>query len=325
MSLRAERVGVLMGGWGGEREVSLGSGRNVLDALRSLGYAVRALELSVPDDLLPAVSGVEVVFNCLHGGVGEDGTLQALLDVLGIPYTGSGMLACALAMDKLRSKLLFAQSGLHVPAYAKGVAPAQTGFERWCDNTLKSIPLPVVVKPVGEGSSLGVHIVRDKGALARACKTVHHGYGPYLVEAFIPGKEVTAGVLCVSGSELALPLLELRSETAFYDYEAKYTPGMTEFVVPADLDEALSDQVRAAALAAHRALGCLGYSRVDFRVDAGGTPYVLEVNTSPGMTHTSDLPQVAAAVGMDFEALVEHMLHSAEKPRFQTDKDTTNP
>lgn len=319
MNAKGKNIGVLMGGWNGEREVSLASGQNVLSALQAKGYRAQALPLGKPDDLLPALERVEVVFNCLHGGVGEDGTLQALLDLIGVPYTGSGMLACALAMDKIQAKRAFQQVGLHTPGYVTGTRWQDPSFDRWLEETLAALELPLVVKPAGEGSSLGVQIVKAAAALAQACRSVSEAFGPYLVEQYIPGKEITAGVLHLDGQATVLPLLELRPQRGFYDYEAKYTQGLTEFIVPATLDAALTQRVQQAALNAHEGLGCAGYSRVDFRVADEGIPYVLEVNTSPGMTNTSDLPQVAAAAGIGFNDLVEQMLLTAltspQKPK----------
>ncbi len=314
MDLKRKRVGVLMGGWSGERAVSLNSGQNVLEALRALGYRAHAVEVTDADALLDAVTGLEVAFNCLHGGVGEDGTLQALLDVLGVPYSGSGMLACALAMDKLRAKAQFQAADLHVAPQAEGIDPDDARFEAWCRETIDEIGLPAVVKPVGEGSSLGVAIARDRAAFRDACREVGRRFAGYFAEAYVPGQEITVGVLRVEGHDRALPPLELRPRNAFYDYEAKYTSGMTEFILPAELDEERTRQVQVAALSAHRALGCFGYSRVDLRVPPEGDPVVLELNTSPGMTGTSDLPQVAGAEGIDFERLCEWMLRSALKP-----------
>ena len=311
MKERGPNIGVLMGGWNSEREVSLASGQNVLAALRAKGHQALGLTLAEPDDLLPALEQVEVVFNCLHGGVGEDGTVQALMDLIGMPYTGSGMLACALAMNKVQAKRAFQQVELHTPKFVLGVRHQDRSFEVWCKEVWATLSVPLVVKPLSEGSSVGVQIAEESDAFVKACRSVSRTYGPYLVEEYIFGKEITAGVLRLDEKNTALPLLELRPKRRFYDYEAKYTQGMTEFIVPATLDRALAKQVRAAAVAAHEALGCAGYSRVDFRVAEEGPPHVLEVNTSPGMTNTSDLPQVAAAAGIGFNDLVEQMLQTA--------------
>lgn len=314
MDLKEKRIGVLMGGWSGEREVSLRSGRNVHKALLARGYHAQALSVGDADELLEGLTQVGAVFNCLHGGMGEDGTLQALLEVLEVPYTGSGMLACALAMDKLRSKQAFGHAGLFVPVFVDGIDPGEPRFDAWVLQAVATLGLPAVVKPVREGSSLGVHIVQRAQELATACAAVAADFGPYFLEQYIAGRELTVGIVDVEGKPQAMPVLELRPRRAFYDYEAKYTPGLTEFLVPAPLDAATTGQAQAAALAAHRSLGCCGYSRVDVRLSASGEPFVLEVNTSPGMTDTSDLPQVAAAAGIPFDALVEYMLRSAIKP-----------
>jgi len=307
MDLKRQRVGVLMGGWSGEREVSLDSGRNVLAALRSLAYRAHPVDATDADALLEAITELDVAFNCLHGGVGEDGTLQALLDVLGVPYSGSGMLACALAMDKLRAKAQFQAAGLRVAPQAEGADPDDARFSDWCEHALAHVGLPTVVKPVGEGSSLGVAIARDEASFVDACRRVGRAFARYFAEAYVPGEEITVGVLRAEGRDRALPPLALRPKNAFYDY-------MTEFILPAALDEEATRRVQDAALAAHGALGCFGYSRVDLRVPAAGEPVVLELNTSPGMTGTSDLPQVAGADGIGFEELCEWMLRSACKP-----------
>lgn len=307
-------IGVLMGGWSAEREVSLNSGQNVFDALISRGYQAVALDVVNPDDLLPALVDVDIVFNCLHGGMGEDGTLHALFDVIGIPYTGSPMLACALAMDKVRSKQAFQHARLIVPEFVQGISPKQKNFTKWCKETLDQLSLPVVVKPVREGSSVGVHIIRDPADFGPACLSVAREYEHYMVETFIEGKEITAGILHYNGQAQALPLLELRPKRNFYDYQAKYTPGMTEFIIPATLDDATTKQVQTDALKAFEALDCHGFARVDFRVSEQNECFVLEVNTLPGMTNTSDLPQMAEAAGISFELLVEYILKTADKP-----------
>ena len=314
MDLKNGRIGVLMGGWSGEREVSLRSGRNVYDALLAKGYRAHALSVADPDELLELLTQVDGVFNCLHGGMGEDGTLQALLEVLAMPYTGSGMLACALAMDKLRSKQAFQHAGLSVPAFVEGIARDAADFKIRAEQAIVALGLPLVVKPLREGSSLGVHIVERAEQIEAACAAVAADYGPYFLEKYIPGKELTVGVVHVDGQARAMPVLELRTRRMFYDYAAKYTPGLTDFLVPAPLDGATTERVQTAALKAHQALGCWGYSRVDLRLTEAGGAFVLEVNTSPGMTDTSDLPQVAAAAGISFADLVEHMWRSALKP-----------
>ncbi len=315
--LRRRRVGVLMGGLSPEREVSLRSGENVYRALVRKGYSAEKLVFDDPDTLIDRLAGAEVLFNCLHGGIGEDGTIQLLLDLLNRPYTGSGPLACARAMDKLVAKREFRRVGLATPSHMEVDLPEDTpdAWEDWVARVDETLGFPCVVKPVREGSSVGVHIVQDRHELVQAVRATRNAFGACFVEEFIEGKEITVGILRMEGEDRGLPPLEIRVREGFYDYAAKYTPGRTEFVLPAELSAETAEEVQAAALAAHRALGCFGYSRVDLRVSSQGTPYVLEVNPLPGMTKTSDLPQAAQAAGLSFDDLVERMLETAwERP-----------
>lgn len=309
MDLIRARVGVLMGGLSGEREVSLASGRHVEEALRQQGYQTESIVLDDPDELIDQLSNVDVVFNCLHGGTGEDGTLQLLFELLERPYTGSGPLACAWAMDKLAAKGEFSRIGLATPAYVE-YTDGQAWTE-WEERVSRELGLPCVVKPVREGSSLGVHIAQTRDELIDAAQSIRQAYGEVFAERCVEGREITAGVLRVEGEDRALPLVEMRAQTEFYGYEAKYTPGMTEFIVPAELNDDATRRCQDAALSAHQALGCFGFSRVDMRVTPDGVPQILEVNTVPGMTATSDLPQAAEAAGMPREQLVDLMLQSA--------------
>ena len=306
-----------MGGLSPEREVSLRSGENVYRALVRRGYRAEKLVFDDPDALVGQLTSVEVVFNCLHGGIGEDGTIQLLLELLNRPYPGSGPLACALAMDKLAAKRAFRRAGLLTPSHVEEAPPepedAPEAWEEWASRVEEELGFPCVVKPVREGSSVGVHIVRDRRGLVEAARKTRKGFGALFVEEFIQGKEITAGILRREGEDRPLPLLELRAQCEFYNYEAKYTPGMTEFVLPAPLDLETTERVQKAALKAHQALGCFGYSRVDLRVTPGGEPYVLEVNALPGMTETSDLPKAAQAAGIPFDELVELMLETAAR------------
>jgi len=306
-----------MGGLSAERGVSLRSGRNVYQALKARGYNARKLEISSPDELIPKLAEVDLIFICLHGGWGEDGTVQALLDVLGKPYTGSEALASRLALDKLLAKETFVKAGLPTPPYFH---PELEG-EGWPAMALKEaerLGYPVVVKPRREGSSLGVRIVQGQGELEGALRETKEEFGDLYIEGFIPGKEVTSGILRVEGEDRPLPLIELRPKEGFYNYRAKYIPGATEFIIPAELGPETTQRAQELALAAHRALGCFGFSRVDLRVTEAGEVYILEVNTIPGMTATSDLPKAAAAAGISFEDLVEYMLKTVIKEK---DKD----
>ncbi|MDW8141101.1 MAG: D-alanine--D-alanine ligase [Candidatus Bipolaricaulota bacterium] len=308
MDATRKRIGVLMGGLSPEREVSLRSGRNVCAALSRRGYRVQALQIDHLDQLVPALYEIEIAFICLHGGVGEDGTLQALLEVLGIPYVGSGVLACALAMNKLQAKRVFLSQKLPT---APWVEYQEELWPDWRARIAEEIGFPCVVKPVSEGSSIGVHIVHSEDELIAASQATRDQFGHFFVEQFIPGKEITAGILRIDGADRALPLIELRPHREFYDYIAKYTPGACDFIIPAELDAQTTLKVQETALRAHHALGCFGFSRVDLRLTPEGEPYLLEINTLPGMTDTSDLPKAAAALGIGFDDLVERMLQTA--------------
>lgn len=290
MTLQKKNIAVLMGGPGAERAVSLNSGAAVVKALRSLGANVTEIDVHGPDFELPA--GTDLAFNIIHGTFGEDGQLQALLDARGVPYTGEGEVGSRLAFDKIASKKRFVAAGVPTAKWeivAKGDAP--------------TLSLPFVVKPPREGSSVGVHIVQDTVALDAALEDCFARDTEVLVEEFVQGKELTVGVV---GDE-AFPVVEIVPKVDFYSYENKYTKGASEYFCPARLYADTTARVQAAALAAHRSLGLEVYSRVDVLLDAQGNPYVLEVNTIPGMTETSLLPKGAAAVGVNFAQLCERI------------------
>jgi D-alanine-D-alanine ligase len=290
-----------MGGRSAERAVSLNTGAAVLGALRRLGE--RAVAIDAGEDLPRQLArrGVDVAFIALHGRGGEDGTVQGLLECLGIPYTGAGVLASALAMDKKQSKLIFRALDLPTPdfeVFARGTRGAR----------LRRLAPPVVVKPICEGSSVGVTVVSEDAKLGRALAKAFRCDPEVVVEAFIPGRDLTVGVL----DDEALAAVEMRPHSGFYGYGDKYKAGKTDYLVPAPLTTRQTARVRELALAAHRALGCRGASRVDFRLDGRGRPTLLEVNTIPGMTATSLLPKSAAAVGVGFDELVARILRSAQ-------------
>jgi len=298
------RVAVLYGGISAEREVSLATGRQVIAALRQAGYAVTPVV--VGHDLAAVIAALEprpdAVFNALHGRFGEDGAIQGVLDWLGIPYTHSGVRASALAMDKVAAKAIFAAAGLPV---AGGRVVDVASLEH-----ADPIPLPYVVKPVNEGSSVGVEIFRT-GDNRRATVAAGWSFGPIaLVEEYIPGRELSVAVM----GERALGVVEITPKTAFYDYEAKYSPGMSSHAIPAPLPEALTALCLETAQAAHRALGCRGVTRADLRLDdrrgAAGL-FLLEVNTQPGLTPTSLVPELAAHAGISFTELVCWMVEQA--------------
>jgi D-alanine-D-alanine ligase len=301
-----KRVAVLYGGISAEREVSLSSGRQVIDALRAAGFDVTPVLVGA--DLRAVLASLDpapdVVFNALHGRFGEDGTIQGVLDWLNIPYTHSGVRASALAMDKQAAKTVFAGAGLPV---ARG---AVVGME-----TLEAsdpLPLPYVIKPLNEGSSVGVEIMRD-GDNRRAEIARNWRFGTEaMVEEYIPGREITVGVM----GDRALAVTEIRAEAgAFYDYESKYADGGSRHQIPAPIHPDTYARALDVALAAHRALGCRGATRADFRLDEGedgpGRLVLLEVNTQPGLTPTSLLPEQAAYHGIDFPELCAWMVENA--------------
>lgn len=302
MTPKSKKIGVLFGGLSAEREVSLKSGTAVYQALIAQGY--NAVAVDVGRDLAEVLQreGVDVAFIALHGRYGEDGCVQGLLELLKIPYTGSGVLASALAMHKLYSKQIFASSGILT-------APFRC-YQRGQTVRLNELPfdLPLVVKPVQEGSSVGITIVKDDSQLEAALQLAFRYDEEILIEQYVKGQEVQIGIL----NDRPVGAIEIVPKNEFYDFEAKYTDGMAEHIFPARLEQGLYDKAQQVGLAAHRALGCKGYSRVDLLVTSAGDCFVLEVNTLPGMTALSLLPEIAAkGAGLSFEELVSRILESA--------------
>ena len=295
---KSQPIAVLAGGFSEERAVSFRSGTNVANALVSLGYDAQVVD---PVDTLD-FSGFGAAFNVLHGHFGEDGNVQALLEDQKIPYTGSGVESSLVCLNKVTSKHLFNRHGIPTSQFSIHVS------------ALRSLPegyaFPVVLKPLSEGSSVGVFIIDTDAELTQHSTHLVDRYVTYMLEDYVPGTEVTVGVI-QTPETIALPVLELRSKNRFYDYEAKYTPGMTTFVVPAEVSDFLTRQVQEIAVATFELLKCSGLGRVDFILDPEKGPFVLEVNTVPGMTDTSDLPAQAKAAGMSFETLVETVLNQA--------------
>jgi D-alanine-D-alanine ligase len=331
------KIAVLMGGTSAEREVSLATGVEIARALRECGHEVVAIDTAngrligsgpAADQVasavgatpparnrlaavsaneiapglreMPEVRDTNAVFIALHGGAGEDGRLQALLDLVGVPYTGSGPLGSALAMDKLVSKQLFCHAGIPTPPWL--IAPTEIPS---IETELGGFP--VVVKPSHEGSTVGVSVVKSGGDLEAAIGEAAAFDGPVLIEGYIPGRELAVGVL---GDE-ALPIVEIRPSHEIYDYECKYTKGMSSYEVPAPIAPHQTEEVQALAVQAHRILRLSGYSRVDFRLDEESRPWCLEANSLPGMTATSLLPKAAAAAGTSFDRLCERIVQLA--------------
>lgn len=297
-------VGVLRGGRSQEREISLVTGGEASRALGDLGYDVSEYDTDRTSLAALLAHPPECVFVALHGRWGEDGTAQGFLELAGIPYTGSGVLASALAMSKVRSKRLFDSSGIPTPAWVvatKETDPAEV---------VESVDVPLVVKPSDEGSAIGVSIVREKAALSEALQVALGLCGEALVEEFIPGVELTVAVLGNDPPE-ALPVIEIVPKNGWYDFEAKYTPGMSKHIIPARIPEAQLAEAGNWAVAAHEALGCRDLSRVDMIMAEDGALHVLEVNTIPGLTPTSLFPDAAAAAGISFGDLCDRLVRMA--------------
>jgi D-alanine-D-alanine ligase len=298
-----KRVAVLYGGRSSERDVSLKTGAAIAKALQEKGYD--AVLVDVDHDVAARLraEGVAVAFNALHGRWGEDGCVQGLLEAMGVPYTGSGVTASAIGMDKILSKLLFRSVGLDVCDYR--VFPAADA-ERIRAADLP-FGLPCIVKPANEGSSVGVSLVRQEPELAAACKEASRWKGDVIVERYVKGKECQVAVL----DGKALGVIEVVPANAFYDYAAKYTAGTTQYFYPARIPDAATKMLLASGEKAHRALGCAGVTRTDFILVDDGTAYILEVNTLPGMTATSLVPKIAAGNGIPFPDLCERLLDGA--------------
>ncbi len=302
-SLKKARVAVLMGGVSREREISLKTGAAVLGALLEGG--VDAFGIDADSDVPAKLKKgrVEAVFVALHGRHGEDGCMQGLLEIMGIPYTGSGPRASAMAMDKVVTKKIFSYHGVKTPEFRECVK----GSRR------PGLTLPVVVKPVREGSAIGVSVVRRwadfKGAFARAARSAAPRLGPssVMAEEFIEGRELTVSIL----DSKALPIIEIRPKGGLYDFHAKYTAGAAEFIVPAKIGRLVQKRVLKEALSAYNALACSGAARVDVILGPGSTPYVLEVNTVPGLTERSLFPMAAKRSGLSYSRLVRKILSGA--------------
>jgi D-alanine-D-alanine ligase len=299
--LKTKTIGVLLGGLSAEREISLRTGQAVLGALVRCGYRAVAIDAGRDLPLQLAAAGIEVAFIALHGRYGEDGTVQGLLELLGIPYTGSGVQASAVAMDKITTKKLLLHHELPTPAFEV--------FHRGEDVPAllaRCRHYPRVVKPAREGSTIGVHIAHDEREMAAGIEEALGHDDLLLIEDYIPGAEVTVSVL----NDAVLPVIQIVPQGGFYDYQAKYTAGRTEYLLPAPLEAVLYARLQQVALQACRVLGCRGAARVDFMVREREF-YCLEVNTIPGMTETSLLPKAARQAGIDFDELVQRILEDA--------------
>lgn len=300
-----KKIAVICGGPSSEREISLRSGKNIFEALKKLGY--KNVELIDIDKNISKVlidKKIEVVYNAMHGRYGEDGCIQGLLEILEIPYTGCGVTASSVCMNKDYTKNVL--RNFDIPLI-KSVLIKKN--EDYCEK-IKELKYPMMLKPVSEGSSLGMFKVSDEKEMEECFKKSLKYNQDVLVEEYLDGKSLTVGVL-EDGDELfATEIIEFNTKTEWYDYEAKYTAGMTEFIIPAKLSDDMTQKVKDIAVKAFKACGCRGVSRVDFLV-SDNVPYVLEINTSPGMTDLSDLPAQSKAMGISYENLVQIILNGA--------------
>lgn len=299
-----KKIGVLYGGMSNEREVSLRSGKNCYEALLRLGYSKSEL-IDVDKNIAKTLieKGIEVAYIALHGKYGEDGCIQGLLEILGIPYTGCGTMASAVSMDKHMTKQALSGTGIPLIKSISAQSPNEV------KNGI-SLNYPVMVKPSTEGSSIGMTKVETVDGLYSAVVKAFECASSVLIEEFLQGASITIGVLDLNNETVATPILELRPKTEWYDYEAKYTKGLTEFILPAELSPEVTKKAQDFAVKAHKGVMASGMSRVDFLV-VNDTPYLLEINTIPGMTDTSDLPAQSQEMGISYDELVQIILNSS--------------
>lgn len=300
------KIAVLYGGMSSEREVSLRSGKNCHEALLRLGFKNTVL-VDVDENIAELLrkEKIEYAYNALHGKYGEDGCIQGILEILRIPYAGCGVMASSVCMNKEYTKKILSTD--------KSIPLIKSVFIKQDENiteAVNALKYPMMVKPVSEGSSFGMSKVEEETQLIKAVKEAQRYNPDVLVEEYLVGICTTVGVLENRGKTFATEILELRPKKEWYDYEAKYTKGLTEFILPAEISEEMTQQVKEIAVKAHKLIGCSGVSRVDFHI-VGNIPYVLEINTSPGMTDTSDLPAQASCSGIDYDNLVLMILNSA--------------
>lgn len=299
------KIAVLMGGPSSEAEVSRRSGKNVFNALKNLGY--KNVELIEVDKNIAKTlqdKGIEIVYNAMHGRYGEDGCIQGMLEVMGIPYTGCGVMASSVCMNKEYTKNILKEAG--IPLIKSVLVRKDEDYK----DKIKELKYPFMLKPVSEGSSIGMYKVNNPQEMEECFKKALECGQDVMVEEYLQGKSVTVGVLENGDDKFATEILEFRTKTEWYDYEAKYTAGMTEFILPAELSEEMTKKVKQVAIDSFNTCDCRGVSRVDFLVTED-VPYVLEINTSPGMTDLSDLPAQSKAMGIDYDTLVQIILNGA--------------
>jgi D-alanine-D-alanine ligase len=298
-AIKEKKIGVLMGGFSPEREISLKSGLAIFKALEGKGYQVVEIDVDRAIAARLQQEKIEVALIALHGPWGEDGAMQGLLEMMGIPYTGSSVLASAMAMDKEVSKKIFRYHQIPTPEFQVVTNSDSIGKV--------TMQLPVAVKPVCGGSTIGTSIVNSRDRLEGAVRDALQYDDRVLIEEYVAGKDLTVGV--IEGDHL--PVIQIVPTSGFYDFESKYTPGKTEYLIPAPLSQKICNSAQALAVASYQALSCSGAARVDFRLDQRENLTVLEINTVPGFTETSLLPKAGAEAGIDFSTLAERILMSA--------------
>ena len=300
-------VALLAGGASGERDISLASGVGAREALEEAGFHVTMLDPVVKNDLVRLITeDFDVAFICLHGRYGEDGTIQGMLDLLGIPYIGSGVWSSAIAIDKARSKLFYQKNGINTPQSML----LKRGDAVDVNAIVNTVGVPCVVKPASAGSALGVHILTDRADIADAVESVFTIDCEAIIETYIKGTELTVSVIG-NKEPFSLPIIEIVPKNEFYDFESKYAPGGSQHICPARLSDEQTKKVQEIAVAAHKALGCRGVSRTDIIMDGNGVCWVLETNTLPGMTSTSLLPDAARVAGYSFSELCTMLIQLA--------------
>jgi len=303
-------IGVLAGGISSERKVSLKTGNNILGSLQRSGY--KAVLVDPRDsDFIDSLKKIDIAFLALHGRYGEDGTVQGLLELLKVPYTGSGVLSSALVIDKILTKKIMMWEDIPTPPYLEIDSGNPLKKLMYIDGKIeRDIGYPVVVKPNNEGSTIGISKAESIEELETGVKLASRYDKRIMIEKYIRGRELTVGV--IGREPRALPVIEIKPKSGFFDYDSKYIKNLTEYIVPAEIEVDISEKILGLSLRCHQGFSCLGISRVDFILDKENIPYVLELNTMPGMTSTSLVPMAAKAAGIDFDHLVEIILDSAD-------------
>lgn len=299
------KIGVICGGISSEREISLKTGESIYKALLSMDYDTEFIDFK--GDNISVFNKIDIAFLALHGKYGEDGSVQGLLELFKIPYTGSGILASSLAIDKIFSKKIFILDNIPTPEYASLNFSANLNFDSIKKDIENRMGYPLVVKPSREGSTIGVTIVENENELEGAINFAGIYDSKILIEKFIKGRQLTVSL--IGNKPTALPVIEVKPKSGFYDFKSKYTAGLTEYIVPALLDKDIEAKIKELSIKTHNSLGCYGVSRVDLILDENNKLFVLELNTMPGMTSTSLVPKAAAAAGISFEKLVEIILN----------------